>query len=81
MDIFYSIALWLIIILGILSIISGLLIFLSCRCIPGWKLTRSLMNNEKYKRFFKTHCSLWWVFWALVIVHAIIAIVYLGIPF
>ena len=81
MDIFYSIALWLIIILGILSLVVGLLIFLSCRCIPGWKLTRGLMNNEKYKRFFKTHCSIWWVFWALVIVHAVIAIVYLGVPF
>lgn len=81
MNIFYSIALRLIIILGILSILSVLLIFLSCRCIPGRKLTRNLMNNEKYKRFFKTHCSIWWAFWAFVIVHAIIAIVYFGVPF
>lgn len=81
MDMFYSIALQLIIILGILSLESGLLIFLSCRCIPGWKLTSGLMNNARYKRFFKTHCSIWWAFWALVIVHAIIAILYLGVPF
>jgi cytochrome b561 len=77
MDTFYSIALPLIIILGILSLVSGMLIFLSCRCVPGWKLTSKLMNNEKYKRFFKTHCNIWWVFWTLVVLHAIFAVLYL----
>jgi len=81
MEIFYSIAIWLIVISGILVLVSGLLIFFSCRCIPEWKLTSGLMNHEKYKRFFKTHCNIWWVFWVLVIVHATIAIVYLVSPF
>jgi len=78
MNTFYSIAIPLIIVLGILSIVSGLLIFMSCRCIPGWKLTSGLMNSAIYKRFFKTHCNIWWVFWALVVIHAIVAILYLA---
>ena len=78
MDTFYSIAIPLIIVLGILSLVSGLLIFMSCRCIPGWKLTGSLMNNATYKRLFKTHCNIWWVFWALAVIHAIVAILYLA---
>ena len=77
MDFFYSIALWLIIIIGILSVLAGLVIFFSCRCIPGWKFTRALMNNAKYQRFFKSHCNIWWVFWTLVAIHAIVAILYL----
>jgi hypothetical protein len=78
MNIFYSVALRLIIILGFLSLVTGLLIFLSCRCSPGGKIARKLMDNEKYLRFFKSHCNMWWVFWALIIAHAIVALLYLS---
>ncbi len=77
MEVFYSIALPLIIILGFLSAITGLIIFLSCRCFPSWKPAGKLMNNAAYKKFFKTHCNLWWVFWVLVIVHAVVAGIYI----
>jgi cytochrome b561 len=76
MDVFYAIAFPLIIILGILSALAGLLIFLSCRCLPAWKPASKLMSNKKYQRFFKTHCKIWWVFWALVIIHAVVAWIY-----
>ena len=76
MDTFYAIAPKLIIVFGVLSLVAMLAIFLSCRCFPSWKPAGKLMNNATYKRFFKSHCNIWWVFWGLVVVHAIIAILY-----
>ena len=76
MDTFYAIGLRLIIILGTLGAAAAFLIFLSCRCFPAWKPASQLMTNEKYRRFLKTHCNIWWIFWALVVIHAIVAIVY-----
>ena len=78
MDIFQLIAPRLIFILGIVNLVLGLSIFFSCRCIPNWKLTSSLMKYGAYKRFFKLHCYLWWIFWPSVIVHAVVAIVFFG---
>ena len=76
MEIFYTIAIPLIIILGVLSLLAALMIYLSCRCLPAWKPASKLMENAKYRRFFRSHCNLWWVFWVLVAVHAIVAWVY-----
>jgi hypothetical protein len=81
METFYAIGLKLIVILGGLSTAVALIIFLSCRCFPAWKPASKLMNNAKYKRFFKTHCNIWWVFWSLVAVHGIVAILYFFSPF
>lgn len=81
MNVFYAIAMWLIVVLGILSALVGLIIYLSCRCVPGWKPASKLMDNIKYKRFFKSHCSIWWAFWALVIVHAVVAWIYFFVSF
>ncbi len=78
---FYAIAIWVVIGLGILSTLAGLVIFLSCRCFPAWKPAGKLMNNASYKRFFKTHCNIWWIFWALVILHIIAAWLYLFTSF
>ena len=82
MDIFQSIiSARLIFILGIINLVSILLILSTCRCIPGLKIAGKLMQYPAYKRFFKYHCYIWWVFWPSVIVHAIFAIAFLGIPF
>lgn len=70
-----------IIVLGIINLTTGLLIFFSCRCIPGLKFAKGLMKHGWYQKFFKLHCYIWWVFWGSVIVHAIFAIVYFGWPF
>jgi len=80
MDIFQSIAPRLIFILGIVNLVFGFIIFFSCRCIPSWKLTGSLMKYAAYRQFFKYHCYIWWIFWPSVIVHAIFAIVFFGVP-
>jgi hypothetical protein len=77
---FQSIAVPVIFILGIFNVVIGLLILLSCRCIPGLKLTDGLMRYPAYKCFYKYHCYLWWVFWPSVLVHAIFAIAFFGIP-
>jgi len=67
--------------LGIVNLVSGLLIFFSCRCLPGSRLGKRLVKFKWYQRFFKLHCYIWWVFWTSVVVHAIFAIIYIGWPF
>ncbi len=68
-------------ILGIVNLAAGLLLFFSCRCLPGAKIGKGLMKHGWYQKFFKLHCYLWWVFWASVAVHAILALIYIGWPF
>ena len=70
-----------IVVLGIINLVTGLLIFLSCRCLPGSKIGKGLMKHPWYQKFFKLHCYIWWIFWASVVVHAIFAIIYFGWPF
>jgi hypothetical protein len=68
-------------ILGIINLIAGLLIFFSCRCLPGSRIGKGLMKHPWYQKFFKLHCYIWWVFWVSVVVHAILAMIYIGWPF
>jgi hypothetical protein len=67
--------------LGIVNIVAGTVLFLSCRCLPGLKIMGGLMKNPSYQRFFKYHCYLWWVLWPSVIIHGIMAFLYFGLPF
>ena len=67
--------------LGMVNLVSGLLIFFSCRCLPGSRLGKRLVKFKWYQRFFKLHCYIWWVFWTSVVVHAVFAIIYIGWPF
>ncbi len=74
----------LIFILGITNLVSGVLVFSTCRCIPGSKITRitgNLMQYRVYQRFFKYHCYIWWLFWSSVVAHAILAVSSVGVPF
>ncbi len=81
MDIFQPIIVTrVIVILGIINLVTGGLIFFSCRCIPGSRITGKLMKYSAYKRFYKYHCYIWRVFWPSVIVHAILAFTLVGIP-
>jgi len=67
-------------VLGIINLLTGLMIFFSCRCLPGSRLGKGLMKRPWYQRFFKLHCYIWWVFLASVFIHAIFALVYIGWP-
>ena len=81
MDVFQSVVVArLILFLGILNFILILLIFLSCRCLPGSRIGRRLMKIGWYKRFFGNHCYLWAALWPSVVLHAFLAIMFLGWP-
>lgn len=73
-------AIRLIIVLGIVNLVTGALIFFSCRCLPGSKLGNRLMKHQGYQRFYKYHCYIWRVFWPSVMIHAILAIIFFGWP-
>ncbi len=76
MEIFYAIGLKLIIAFGALTALTALFIYLSCRCFPAWKPAGKLMNNANYRKFFKTHCYIWWAFGGFVVIHVTLAILY-----
>ena len=82
MTIFQSIlAARIIFVLGIINLVTGILIVLTCRCAAGSKVTGKLMQYAAYKHLFSYHCSIWWIFWASVIIHAVFAIGLMGNPF
>jgi hypothetical protein len=60
-------------ILGYINIISVLLIFFSCRCLAGPKITKKLWQYPWYQAFNRKHCYFWWIFFVSVILHTIIA--------
>ena len=68
-------------ILGIINLVTGLAVFFSCRCFPGSKIGKGLMKYGWFRRFFKLHCYIWWVFWISVVLHALLAIIYNGWAF
>ena len=70
----------LIFILGIINLVTAVLIFFSCRCLPGSKLGKKLMKYRGYQRFMKYHCYIWSVFWPSVVVHAVLALIFFGWP-
>jgi hypothetical protein len=81
MDFFHSLAAArLILFLGIINSVLIFLIFLSCRCLPASRPGHRLMKIGWYKRFFGNHCYLWAVLWPSVILHAFLAIIFLGWP-
>jgi len=82
-DLFRSVAaVRLIFILGIVNLVTALLIFFSCRCIPVSRIIgKALMKQPLYRRFNTYHCYIWPVFWASVIIHAFFAIMLIGWPF
>lgn len=81
-DIFQSIiAARVIFVLGIVNVVTGILILLTCRCIAGVKLAGKLMKYPAYQRLFSYHCYIWWIFWVSVMIHAIFAIGLMGNPF
>jgi hypothetical protein len=67
----------LIFILGIVNLVTLFLIYTTCRCIPGSRISRvtgNLLQYGFYKSIFKYHCYLWWVIWISVIIHAFLAL-------
>jgi hypothetical protein len=59
---------------SITNITLGILVFFTCRCMPGFKFARGLMHNKNYLKFYKFHGYLWLFFLASVMIHAVFAI-------
>jgi hypothetical protein len=38
------------------------------------------MKRSGYQRFYRYHCYIWRVFWPSVIIHATLALLFLGWP-
>jgi cytochrome b561 len=81
MDTFNAIAMRLIIGLGITAGVTVLLIYLSCRVFSVWKPASKITKSTRYRSFFKTHANLWWLFWALIIMHILAVYFYFYSPF
>ena len=82
MEIFYTLfAARLIFFLGMLNIVSGVAVLITCRCIGVSSISGRLMRYSWFQRFYSLHCYIWWIFWISVIIHAIFAIGVSGIPF
>jgi len=81
MDIIHSIAVArTIFILAIVNLATGAAIFFSCRCISGIAWGPRLMQVGWFRRFYRFHCYIWWVFWVSVIVHAVLGLLFFGWP-
>ncbi len=63
------------IVLGSLTLLSGLGVFFSCRFVPmlkeGWR--ERLMKNKFYRVYYKYHEYYWWFFWMLLLLHVFAA--------
>ena len=81
MDVFQSVtAARLVFVLGILNFVLMVLIYFSCRCLPGSRIGGKLKKYPLYQRLFGKHCYLWALFWPSVVVHAFFAIMLLRWP-
>jgi len=67
-------------ILGIINIISMLLVFFSCRCLMGPKISRVLVQQKWFLAMYKKHCWYWWIFFVSVFLHSVLAFYIFGNP-
>jgi hypothetical protein len=68
-----TLGLQIIMITGTINIILLILVFLSCRCMLGKKITEKLMKTNFYKKFYNYHCWYWRLFFISAIIHGILA--------
>ena len=82
MDAFFHslIAARIIFIFSVTNVILGILVFFTCRCMPGFKFAHGLMQNKTYLKFYKFHGYLWLSFLISVLIHAVFALGFLGFP-
>ena len=66
----------LILVTAIINLITVLLVFFTCRFIPGLNLTGPLMRLKWYKPLYKYHVYIWWLLVPSVVIHAVIAILH-----
>ena len=66
-------------ILGITNIIGLALVFISCRCILGWR-PQALQNSKLFMAIYRRHCWYWRFFLLSVLAHTVFAFLASGNP-
>ena len=59
---------------GIINYLTVLLLFFSCRWVPGVNGMKGLMKYRWYKKVYKYHAYLWWVLITSATFHATLTI-------
>ena len=67
-------------VLGIINVVSGLLILFSCRCLL-YTLVGKMQRYGWYRKFYRMHSLYWWIFFASVFLHSMLAFIFFGNPF
>jgi hypothetical protein len=65
-----------VLITAIINLICVILLFFTCRFIPGLNLTNPLMRMNWYKPVYKYHSYIWWLLAPSVLIHAVITIIH-----
>jgi hypothetical protein len=66
---------------AIINLVCVLLVLTSCRCMNMWKITSGLNKHSWFKRYFRWHCYVWYIFIPSLLIHAIMAVWLVGFPF
>ena len=66
---------------AIINLLSVLLVLTTCRCMNMWKITSGLNKQAWFKRYFRWHCYLWYIFLPSLLIHVVFAFSLVGIPF
>lgn len=71
------------IVLGVLTLLSVLAVYLSCRTCLNWATRlgwKDLAHNRIYAAFSRFHLYYWWAFGVLMVAHLLIAVIHTGLP-
>ncbi len=74
---------WLVLLLGIGVLLSGIAIFTSCRSFASFfnlPYTKNQALNKIYKQYFRYHSIYWIVFLNLLLVHLMVTITHVRLP-
>jgi len=81
MAISYGLGLKMLFLAGMANIVFFVLIFLSCRCMGGAKISERLFQDKRFQWFYRKHCFFWWGFIASVLIHTVLAFYLFGFGF
>jgi hypothetical protein len=69
------------VVLGFMTLLSVLTVFLSCRtCVKMLNKIglKRMVSHKSYQTFLKYHTYYWWLFWLIFVLHLMAAIMHLG---
>jgi hypothetical protein len=74
----YELGIKILFIAGVTNVLFLLLVFFSCRCLAGPRISNWLFKYDLFRRLYKYHCKLWWGFYASVLIHTLLAFYLFG---